>query len=319
MNRRKALAVLLASLTGPRAAVAQQPGRSYRLGVLFSGGSLSMEPYRDAVRERLATYGFIEGRNLQTTWRGSASERVSDRKTAGELVAANPDAILAFSAAMAQAVQFATRTIPIVFTQVSDPIADGVVKDYAHPGGNVTGVSTYHRELLGKRMELLRELLPKAKRVALITPYATDPSFAAARPTLQEAAKRLDFELEELMQANLWQAEKTRPDAMFVYSVLGEVFTMDNLVRLAEKLRIGSIFPDAEWVQRGGLVSYGTDPLQDARLAADQLAKILAGAKAGEQPVIQNSQFVLAVNLGTAKALGVPVPRSLQMRADVVV
>ncbi len=279
-----------------------------------------MQPDRDALRERLATHGYVEGRNLQTTWRGGSSWRDLDRKTAGELVAAGPDAILAFSAAMTQAVQFATKSIPIIFAQVSDPIADGVVKDYAHPGGNTTGVSTHHRELLAKRFELLREVMPKAKRVALVTPYATDPSFAAARPAIVDAAKRLDFELiEVLLGVNQWAIAEKHAEAIFVYAVLGERFTMDNVIALAKELRIASIFPDAEWVRRGGLLSYGTDPLWDTRLAADQLARVLSGAKPGDQPVDQNSHFVLAINLATAKALGLTIPQSLLLRATEII
>ena len=279
-----------------------------------------MQPHRDALREQLATRGYVEGRNLQTTWRGGSSLQDIDRKTAGELVATGPDAILAFSAAMTQAVQFATKSIPIVFAQVGDPIADGVVKDYAHPGGNTTGVSTHHRELLGKRFELLREVMPKAKRVALVTPYATDPSFVAARPAIADAAKRLDFELIEVVYGvNQWAIEEKHAEAMFVYAVLGERFTMDNLIGLATKLRIATIFPDAEWVTRGGFLSYGTDPLWDTRLAADQLARVLSGAKPGDQPVVQNSHFVLAINLATAKALGLTIPQSLLLRANEII
>jgi putative ABC transport system substrate-binding protein len=316
MNRRRGLVGLLACVTAPVTGRAQEAGRIYRVGVLFSEGSYSMRPDRDVVREQLAAHGFVDGRNLQMTWRGGSSQTDLDRKTALELVAGQPDAILAFSTAMTQAVQFATQSIPIVFVQVSDPIADGVVKDYAHPGGNTTGVSTQHRAIVGKRFELLRELLPKARRVALITPYATDPSFAAARPTIAEAARRVDFELIEANHATMHLVAEKQAEAMFVFTVLGEAFTMDNLIDLAAKLRIPSVFPDARWVRRGGLLSYGTDPLANTRLAADQLARVLRGAKPGDQPVEQNPRFVLAINLATAKALGLSIPQSLLVRAD---
>jgi putative ABC transport system substrate-binding protein len=306
----------MASVTAPVTVRAQESGRIYRVGVLFSEGSYSMTPDRDVVREQLAAHGFVDGRNLQMTWRGGSSWTDIDRKTALELVAGQPDAILAFSTAMTQAVQFATQSIPIVFVQVSDPIADGVVKDYAHPGGNTTGVSTQHREIVGKRFELLRELLPKARRVALVTPYATDPSFAAARPTIAEAARRVDFELIEVAHFNIRLVAEKQAEAMFVFTVLGETFTMDNLIDMAAKLRIPSVFPEARWVRRGGLFSYGTDPLANTRLAADQLARVLRGAKPGDLPVEQNPRFVLAINLATAKALGLSIPQSLLVRAD---
>jgi putative ABC transport system substrate-binding protein len=316
MNRRRIVVGLLACATAPVTGRAQEAGRIYRVGVLFSEGGNSMTPDRDAVREQLAAHGFVDGRNLQMTWRGGSGWTDIDRKTALELVAEHPDAILAFSTRMTQAVQFATQSIPIVFVQVSDPIADGVVKDYAHPGGNTTGVSTQHREIVGKRFELLRELLPKARRVALVTPYATDPSFVAARPTIAEAARRVDFELIEVTHINIHLVAEKQAQAMFVYTVLGEAFTMDNLIDMAAKLRIPSVFPDARWVRRGGLLSYGTDPLANTRLAADQLARVLRGAKPGDQPVEQNPRFVLAINLATAKALGLSIPRSVLARAD---
>ena len=316
MNRRRIVVGLLACATAPVTGRAQEAGRIYRVGVLFSEGGNSMTPDRDAVREQLAAHGFVDGRNLQMTWRGGSGQTDIDRKTALELVAEHPDAILAFSTRMTQAVQFATQSIPIVFVQVSDPIADGVVKDYAHPGGNTTGVSTQHREIVGKRFELLRELQPKARRVALVTPYATDPSFMAARPTIVEAARRVDFELIEVTHATIHLVAEKQAEAMFVFTVLGEAFTMDNLIDLAAKLRIPSVFPDARWVKRGGLLSYGTDPLANTRLAADQLARVLRGAKPGDQPVEQNPRFVLAINLATAKALGLSIPRSLLVRAD---
>lgn len=318
-NRRDALVALCVGGVVPRAVVAQAAGRIYRIGVLFSGAGDSMQPHQDALREQLATHGFVEGSNLQTAWRGASSWRDIDRKVAQELVAAGPDAILTFSASMTQAVQFATTSVPIVFTQVSDPIADHVVKDYANPGGNTTGVSTHHRELLGKRFELLREVAPSARRVAVIAPYATDPSFAAARPAIVDAAKRLGFELIFLIKGSLWAIEEQRADALFVYSVLGEVFTMDNLIDLAARLRIPSIFPDAQWVARGALLSYGTDPLSDTRLAADQLARVLRGAQPGRLPVVQNSQFVLTVNAAVARSLGLTIPGSLLLRADKVI
>jgi len=319
-SRRAALAALLACAAWPVRGAAQKAGRIYRVGVLFSGAGASMQPHREVLREQLATHGFVEGRNLETTWRGGSSWRDLDRKAAQELVASRPDAILAYSSAMAQAAQFATQEIPIVFAQVSDPIADGVVKDYARPGGNTTGVSTRHRELLGKRFELLRDVLPRAKRVALVTPFATDPSFAAAQPAIAEAAKRLGFEVIEVLQTVAeWKVRDARAEALFVYSVLGEDFTMERLINLAAELRIASTFPDARWVRKGALLSYGTDPLRDTRLAANQLARVLGGIKPRDLPVDQNVNFVLAVNLRTARSLGIAVPQSLLLRADEVI
>ena len=134
-------ALLMGAMLPPLRAQAQQAGRVYRIGVLFSGGSDTMQPHQEAVRETLAKEGFVEHRNLQTTWRASGTGRNDDREIARELAATKPDAILAFSTAMTQAAQWVTNSIPIVFVHVSDPISDGIVKDFARPGGNTTGVS----------------------------------------------------------------------------------------------------------------------------------------------------------------------------------
>jgi putative ABC transport system substrate-binding protein len=318
VRRRRFLIASGALIVAPLA-VAQQPGRTYRIGVFFDAGSSEMPPHREAVRERLGRHGFVEGRNLQMIWRGSSGARNDDRETARELVAARPDAILAFSTAMTQAVQWATKSVPIVFTNVSDPIADGVVKDYARPGGNATGVSVRHRELLLKRMELLRELAPGATRAAIVTPYATDPSLEAALPFVRRAAIQLNFELIEVTHRLVGQVEEKHAEAIVVYSVQGARLTADYVIGLAAKLRIAAIFPDAESVARGGLASYGTDPLEDTRLGADQLARVLKGANPGELAVDQSSRFILAINLKTARALGITIPQAVLLRADEVI
>jgi putative tryptophan/tyrosine transport system substrate-binding protein len=313
-------ALLVATLAPSLGAHAQQARRVYRVGVLFAGGSDTMGPHRDALREHLALQGFVEGRNLQTIWRTGGEDRRQERETARELVAARSDAILTFSSGTTQAAQWATKSIPIVFTHVSDPIADGVVKDYARPGGNTTGVSIRHRELLGKRFELLRDLLPHAKRVALVTPYATDLSYAASESIIRNAAARLNFELIEIPIRRAFEIEEKRAEAIIIFfSLLGQRLTTETLVGLAARLRIASIFPDAEAVALGGLASYGTDPLEDTRLGADQLVRVLKGAKPSALPVDQNSRFVLAINMKSARALGITIPPTVFVRADRVI
>ncbi len=294
-------------------AIAQQAGRVYRVAVFFSGGSATWGPHRDALHERLAQHGFVEGRNLQTTWRGGSSERHADRQVASELVATQPDAIVAFTSEMTLAAQWATKSIPIVFSHVSDPIADGVVKDYARPGGNTTGVSSLHRVLLGKRFELLRELLPKSKRVAYVRWASIDSSPARA------AAARLGFELIDVPRIEAARVEAERAEAMVLYSDLGSRLTTENFVRLASKLRIPLIVPNADAVALGALLSYGTDPIEDTRLGAEQLVRVLKGAKPGALPVDQSSRFTIAVNLKTARALGITIPQTVLLRADKVI
>jgi len=303
-----------------RRAVAQQAGRVYRVGVLFDGGSSTWGPYHEALRERLAAQGFVEGRNLQTIWRGGTGYRHEDREAARALVAARPDAILSFSSSMTQAVQWATNTVPIVFANVGDPIADGIVKSYARPGGNVTGVSSRERQLLAKRFELLRELLPKAKRIAYVRPPFSDPATTASEALARDIAARLGFEL--IVSDGVGQLgdlEAKRPEAMLVYFVLGTRLTTENLIATAARLRIPTVFADAESVTLGGLAAYGTDPIANTRLAADLLTRVLKGATPAEIPVDQAARFELVVNMKTAKAIGLTIPQSILLRADRVI
>ncbi len=315
-RRRFVLAV--GALLTLRPAVAQQAGRVYRVGVLFDGGSSTWGPYREALRESLAAQGFVEGRNLRTIWRGGTGARHDDRELARGLVAGRPDAILAFSSPITKALQWATKTVPIVFVNVGDPVADGIVKSYARPDGNVTGVSSRDRQLLVKRFELLRELLPDAKRVAYIRPPITDPATVASEALARDIAARLGFEL--FVRFNDYQdIEARRPEAMLVHLGMGALITRENLIAIASRLRIPSVFADAEAVTLGGLAAYGIDPIANTRRAADLLARVLKGAKLAEIPVDQAARFELVINMKTAKALGLAIPQSILLRADRVI
>lgn len=317
---RRRFVLAAGALLTMRLAAAQQAGRIYRVGVLFDGGSSTWGPYREALRERLAPQDFVEGRNLRMIWRGGTGYRHEDREAARGLVAARPDAILAFSSPMTKAVQWATTTVPIVFANVGDPIADGIVKSYARPGGNVTGVSSRERQLLAKRFELLRELLPKAKRVAYVRPPFSDPATTASERLAREIAARLGFELvvgDAVGQ--LGDIEAKRPEAMLVFSPLGARLTTENLIATAAKLRIPSLFAVADSVTLGGLAAYGTDPIANTRLAADLLARVLKGANPAEIPVNQAARFELVINMKTAKAIGLTIPQSILLRADRVI
>lgn len=276
-----------------------------------------MGPHLDVVRERLADHGFIEGRNLQITWRGNFGVGVEYRKIARDMVAMQPDALLTFSTATTLAVQSATKSIPIVFTHVGDPIVVGIVKNYARPGGNATGISTRQGELLAKLFELLREFLPRATRVALVVPSVIDPYYLASERAILEIAEGFNFDLFKATYGRLFEIEEKRAEAMLVlFSESVSRLRTENMIALAAKLRIASVFPDAESVALGGLASYGANLLEETRLGVDQLVRVLKGAKPGELPVIQSSRFTLAINLKTAQSLGLTVPLSLLLRAD---
>lgn len=322
MRRMRRRQILLASAAWAAVpcALAQRPGRVYRVGVLFNGGSSVWGPYRTALLERLAQHGFVEGTNLEMLWRGGIGVQHEDRDTARQLVDARPDALVTYGTSITQAAQWATKTIPIVFSEIGDPVADGIVKEYAHPGANVTGVADRRSELLAKRFELLRELAPKAKRVVYVTPgYSFTAESAASASLVRQAAARLGFELIEVLRGQLQEIEEKRAEALLVFSGSGQRFSAQELIDGAVKLRIPCIFETADYVASGGLASYGADPIEDTRLATDQLVRVLKGARPGDVPVDQSARFVLAINLRIARAIGLTVPQSIMLRADQVI
>jgi putative ABC transport system substrate-binding protein len=331
MKRRDVLAAVLA--LGVQPASAQEPGRTYRVGLFISGPEPAMRGYLDAIRERLAQHGFVEGRNLQAAWKATANfNPVTDLEQARTLLASKPDAMLTFGTGVTRVVQQATQSVPIVFTFVGDAVAYGVVKEERRPGGNTTGVSMLQRDTNVKRLELLRELLPHAKRVAVVGYFGggVDFAFHANEPHLRQAAERLGFEL--IMEPGwsevggfvpaMKQAAARGAEAIFVLhplAILGYRFGGEDVVRAASEQRIPTVFFESELVAMGGLISYGASLVEEARRAADQLARVLKGAKAGELAVDQASRFELVVNMKTAKALGLTVPQSILIRADRVI
>jgi putative ABC transport system substrate-binding protein len=324
IRRRKLLLGAGALLASPLAR-AQKPARTYRVGVLLASGP-GMERYHDALRGQLANYGFVEGRNLSIDARGSAGTFGEDREYVRRMLADKAEAILTFSAHATAAAAVATNSVPIVFAWVPDPVISGVVKSYAKPGGNVTGVSSRFGELMHKRLELVRDLLPKAKRVAVVGHTFTD-EFAAIAPKLRETAAQLKIELLEFVTADrtgwttsLDRATRASAEALVPFAWFADSpVTGGMLIEFANQQRVPVIFADAEMVERGGLISLGTSLVDDVRRAADLLARVLKGAKPADLPVDQASRFEMVVNLKTAKAIGLAVPRSVLLRADRVI
>ena len=318
------LGIALAAV--PFAALAQQPGRRYRIGLGFTQGSALTQRMRGVIVERLASQGFVEGRNLEihTVIDVCCGDHYA-RETARTVLSQRPDAVLVFGTTLATAFQKETTSVPIVFTQVSDPVASGIVKDLARPGGNLTGVSTLHSELAAKRLELLREFLPKAKRVALFGYFW---AFREAEPALRKTAARLGFELIDIDQMSgswevpLGKAADAGAAAVMSYLPLvgsGQSLTAEALAAFTAKRRMVLLMSDVEDVAIGGLVSYGADSVQIARQGTDQLVRVLKGEAPGRSPVDQVSRFELVVNMKTARTIGVSVPSSVLLRADRVI
>jgi putative ABC transport system substrate-binding protein len=322
MRRREFIALLGgAAATWPLAARAQQSGRGYRLGILHNQGPQSPQfpPFYDELRR----LGFVEGQNLIVDARGYALRTEQFPAVAAELVSAKVDAILAGGTAAARAAQAATRTIPIL-TLNDDMVGHGLVASLARPGGNITGISILATELDGKRQEILMEMIPAARRMAVLADANT--ALAPNMRALHEAARARGVELSirtiarpERIGPEIEEAKRNGAEALNVLaSPLLYTRRLDIFER-AEALRLPAIYQSPEFAEEGGLIGYGPRLTQMFRQLARQLAKVLRGERVGEVPVEQPTTFGLAINLQTAKAIGFEVPPSLVLRADKVI
>jgi putative ABC transport system substrate-binding protein len=324
VRRRTVLGLASALLAAPGSLVAQAREKLYRLGAFQFDQAPLMRDHMPVLLARLKQLGFAEGRNLQVAAMLSSSDPKVRRESADRLVRTNPDVILVFGSTNTRAIQEASAgKIPVVFTMVGDPVAYGLVRELRRPGGNATGVTFLQRELTVKRLELLREILPKAMRV-VFAGYLNDVTYSASEPLLKETASRLGLELVavELFGEPSRELEKAiqgGADAVFVYQPISFVVgpeLADTMVRLATARRIPVFFAESGLVTRGGFLSYGPDFLDETRRAADQVAKILRGTKAGDLPVEQSTRFELVVNLKVAQELGIDIPLSVRPRVD---
>jgi putative ABC transport system substrate-binding protein len=308
-------------LATPLGVLAQQAARQYRVALLLPTKLLAAER-REIVRQRLASHGLDEGRNLALDMRYPERWTPEAWKNAvGELLALRPDALLTSTTLLTRTAQEAAKSVPIVFTWVGDPVASGIVKDYARPGGNATGLSLRYPELTAKRVELLHELLPSARRVAGVSRVWDDPPVVLSWQNAQAAARRLGIELVRL-DARTFPPEGSVAQAFLILDPFG-VFGMNNamrqIVRYTVEQRIPAIFADSESVEAGGLMSYATNLHDDLRRGVDLVVRVLRGARPADIAVDQAARFELAVNLKTAREIGLKIPQSLMLRADRVI
>jgi putative ABC transport system substrate-binding protein len=328
-GRRNFLAAAGALLATPPAALAQEPGRSYWVGLLLGGPDPMMQSIMRVIRERLAEHGFAEGRNLSLVpRRGVFGSAELNREEARRLLESKLDALFTYTSFNTLTAQELAGSVPIVFAVVGDAVVFGIVKDYRRPGGNTTGVSWRQHEVTLKRLELLREILPSAKRIVLVA-ARKDVSFAASEKAFRGAAAGLGLELIDVeyagskdLAADTIRAARTGADAIFVYQPFTRVIMatpLIEIIRQALELRIPVSYTESEMAEQGGLFSYGPDFNDDLRRAADQLARVLKGARAGELAVDLSARFDLVVNLRTARALGIVIPPALLLRANRVI
>ena len=324
MQRRAFLAGVGAILAAPLAAEAEQAGKTVRIGVLGVVPPAAAVPYVQALREGLREHGWEE-RSVVVEYVSTDGRDDRLPEVAAELTRRNVDVIIAPGDLAGLAAKQATKTIPIILAPTSDPVASGLVASLARPGGSVTGFSIMAPDVYGKRLELLRQVLPSVERVAVLR----NPDFPLAETNwkqLQEAARVLSlgaahFDVRNVKDFNdtFKRMARVRGTALVV---IGDPFMFTHrgqIVDLALRNRLAGIFEWKEYVDAGGLMSYGPDLLHMYRRVAMYVDRIANGAKPGELPVEQPTKFDLVINLKTAKALGLTIPPALLLRADRVI
>jgi len=323
MNRRAFVAGIGAVLAGPLGGEAQQPAKAMsRVGALIFRPTLRRAS-QEAFRQGLRDHGYVEGQNILIEWR-SADGRTDRAKTlATELVRLKIDVIVAEFTPAALAAKSATQTIPIVMAGAGDPVATGLVTSLARPGGHVTGVSNIAAELSGKRLDLLREVVPGLTRAGLLI-HGGDPLDKGFVAETQKAAAKAGIDIHVARVPNSAQLEsafsaltKERVGAAIVQANVP--VPARQIADVALRHRLPSISLLNEFAKSGGLMSYGVNVSEIYRRVADYVDKILKGTKPADLPVEQPTKLELVINLKTAKALGLAIPPSLLLRADQVI
>jgi putative ABC transport system substrate-binding protein len=323
-SRRRLIAGLGASTLAPLLLFAQQRvTKVVLLGVLQPGAP--PQPLMEAIKEGLRDLGYVEGRNIAflVRWAEGRTDKLDEG--AGDMVRANVDLITTLSTPAALAARRATSSIPIVFTGVGDPVGTGVVQSLAHPGGNATGFATLEPELSAKRLDLLHQLVPNMTRIAMLW-NDTNPSMKTGARYAQEAGKSLGLTVQSLGVHDLVDFDASfaaiRGGDSAALLTLADPFTRANrqrIVDFAARSRLPAIYETREFVEAGGLISYGPNLLAMQRRSATYIDRILNGAKPGDLPVEQPTAFELIINMKTANALGIKLSDSILARADEVI
>ena len=309
-------------------AQAQQPKKVPRIGYVSTTGNASNQgPYVEALRQGLRDLGYIEGKNIVIEYRGAEGKGDSIPSLVNELVQLKVDVLVVPTNLSAiRAAKQATKTIPIVMVTLVDPVATGLVDSLARPGGNITGLSTLQRDLSGKRLELLKEVVPGISRVGVLRD-ADGSASAIGFKEYEGAARGLKIQLQSL------EVRGPNPDFEGAFQAAAKggsraVITITNnllfrnskrITDLAIKNRLPSMYEGRTWVEAGGLMSYSANDLEAFRRAATYVDKILKGTKPADLPVEQPMKFELVINLKTAKQIGLTIPPNMLVRADKVI
>jgi len=325
VDRRAFISTMAGALASPLAAGAQQSGRVARIGLLSLGSAAAGSELFDAFRAGLYDLGHIERQTFVLEYRGADGQPGRLPTLAAELVGLQVDVIFATATPAALAAQQATRTIPIVFATAADPVGAGLVVSLSAPGGNVTGLSLFAPELVAKQVQLLKEALPKASRVAVLA-NPTNVNTGLMIKATEAAAGSLGIRVQVLevrspdeLERGFSALTKGRASALLILFDPFLFAERTRVVAFANDNRLPAMYPHREYAEAGGLMAYGADVRDNFRRAAAYVQKILTGAKPADIPVEQPSKFELVMNLKTANALGLTIPPSLLLRADQVI
>jgi putative ABC transport system substrate-binding protein len=329
LRRREFISLLSGAVAWPLAARAQQSESVWRIGVLMSVAADDPEGKArfTAFQQGLQQLGWVEGRNVRIETRWSGGNTDDARKYAVELIAVTPDVILASGGAIVGPLLQVTRTVPIVFTQTPDPVAAGFVASLARPGGNATGFTQVEYGMAAKWLELLKEIAPRVTRAAILRDPSV-PEGIGQFTVIQSAAPALKVQVSPVDIRNAGEIERAltefaRGDGdngglILTSSALANVHR-DLIIRLAAKFRLPAVYSFRRFASAGGLAAYGSDSIDPHRRAAAYIDRILKGEKPADMPVQAPTKYELAINLKTAKALGLTIPPSLLSRADEVI
>jgi putative ABC transport system substrate-binding protein len=329
MQRREFITLFgVAALAGPRAARAQQADRVRRVGVLMSraAGDPEEQARFAGFLQGLQKLGWTDGRNVRIDYRWAAADADRSRTYAAELVALAPDVILASGSTSVAALLQTTRTVPIVFVNVIDPVGAGYVARLARPGGNATGFTAFEYSLSGKWLELLKEIAPNLTRIAILRDPALAAGIGQFAAIQAMAPSSLGVELSPIdvrdggeIERDVATFARESNGGLIVTGSSSAAVHRELIVMLAARHRLPAVYPFRYFVTSGGLISYGPDPIDVFRRAAGYVDRILKGEKAADLPVQAPTTYELAINLKTAKALGLTLPPSLLARADEVI
>ncbi len=324
MRRREFIAGLASAAAWPLAARAQQPDGMRRIGVLVNGmeDDSEMQARLAAFRQGLGQFGWSEGRNVRIDYRFSGGSPERFPKFAKELIALNPDIIFASSTPAVAALHQETRTIPIVFVGVSDPIGSGVVASLARPGGNTTGLLLYEDGIIGKWLGMLKEISPPLVRAAIVANPKSTPfdyflrSAKAVGPLLGIEVVPAPVENTEDMERSIELFARVSNGGLVVAPDATLIDQRDLITGLAARYRLPAVYAFPVFVRAGGLMSYSTDVIDQNRQAATYIDRILHGTNPADLPVQAPTRYQTTLNLKTAKALGLTIPETLLATAD---